>query len=52
VGRGSIDSNIDLYNAFNANSVLQAQSRYGPAWLNAQEILPGRLLTLGAVVNF
>ena len=48
----TVDWNIDLFNALNGNSVLQAQSRFGPTWLNAQEILPGRLLALGAVINF
>ena len=52
VGKISIDSNVDLFNALNGSSVLQAQTRYGPAWLNAQEVLPGRLLALGAVINF
>jgi len=39
-------------NAFNANSVLQMQTRYGATWLDAQEILPGRLVKFGAQITF
>ena len=48
----SIEGDLDLFNAFNANNVLQLQTRYGPAWLDAQEVLAGRLLKFGAQINF
>jgi hypothetical protein len=51
-GRYSFEPNIDLYNLLNASSVLQLQTRYGQSWLNAQEILPGRLLNIGAIFRF
>jgi hypothetical protein len=48
----SIEGDLDLYNALNANNVLQLQTRYGSTWRDAQEILPGRLLKFGAQINF
>jgi hypothetical protein len=51
-GGASIEADLDLYNALNANSVLQEQMRYGPTWRDAQEILPGRLLKVGSQITF
>jgi hypothetical protein len=48
----SIEADLDLYNALNANSILQEQMRYGATWRDAQEILPGRLLKFGSQISF
>ena len=52
VGRFSVEGDLDLYNALNANDVLESQTRYGPAWLDALTIVPGRLVRLGIQLNF
>jgi hypothetical protein len=52
VGRTRVQGMIDVYNVFNASSVLALNTRYGPAWLNAQQILAARMLKLGAQLNF
>jgi hypothetical protein len=43
---------FDIYNAFNANSILQQNTRYGSAWLTPQVILAARLFKFGAQVDF
>ena len=43
---------IDLFNAFNASTVLGVNTRYGPAWQNATSVLGGRVVRLGARVGF
>jgi len=47
-----LQGNFDIYNVFNANDVLSMQSRYGPAWLNAVQVLGGRLLKVSAQIDF
>ena len=51
-GGVSIEGDLDIYNALNANTVLTSQTRYGTAWLNALEILAGRLFRVGAQLKF
>lgn len=48
----NFEANLDLYNALNASPVLNMNTRFGPQWLNANEILAGRVVKLGAQVNF
>lgn len=52
VGRLRVRGNFDLYNAFNASSVLSSITRYGPQYLNAVNILAGRLFKFGFQVDF
>jgi hypothetical protein len=52
VQRVSIDGNLDLYNAFNANSVLSVNGTYGPAWTSVLQALPGRIFEFGIQVRF
>ena len=47
-----VRGNFDLYNAFNASSVLSSNTRYGPQYLNAVNILAGRLFKFGFQVDF
>jgi hypothetical protein len=43
---------IDLYNVLNANTILQQNNNYGPAWLRPTYILPGRLVKFGVQLDF
>ena len=43
---------LDLYNLFNANSVLVQSNAYGPAWQGVRGILAGRLVKFGVQVDF
>jgi len=40
---GRVRGNLDIYNLFNANNVLNMTTRFGPAWLNAIQVMGGRL---------
>ena len=48
VGTGRLRANADLYNVFNAATVLATNTTYGAAWRDVTQILNGRLLRLGA----
>jgi hypothetical protein len=52
VGRARISPSLDLYNLFNASTILGINTRYGPAWLTPTQILPGHLFKFGAQVDF
>jgi hypothetical protein len=43
---------FDLYNVANASTVLVQNNTFGPAWQRPTYILPGRLIKLGAQVDF
>ena len=43
---------LDLYNAFNASSILAINTRYGSSWLTPTQILSARMLKLGAKLEF
>jgi len=51
-----VQANFDVYNIFNNNTVLNEQTRYTTAannpWRNVLQIMGGRLIKLGAQVNF
>jgi hypothetical protein len=42
--RGSIDLNVDLYNAFNSDAILSAQENYGVTWQNALGVIQPRFV--------
>jgi hypothetical protein len=47
--------NFDVYNIFNANNVLRLQTRYAgvsSSWLNAINVMGGRLVKFGVQVDF
>src|SRR5262249_43809957 len=52
VGRARIQGTADLYNVFNASSVLSLNTRYGPSWLNPLTVLQGRFVKFGAQLEF
>jgi hypothetical protein len=55
IERARIQLNLDLYNMFNASTVLNEQTRYSREnnrWRNAIQIMGGRLLKFSAQLNF
>ena len=51
-GTARVRGTFDVYNVFNASSVLSMTPTYGPAWLNAAQVLSARLLRVGAQLDF
>ena len=51
-GMTRLRGSLDIYNIFNANSVLSMTPTYGPSWLNAAQVLSPRLLRVGAQLDF
>ena len=43
---------LDVYNLFNASTVLLVNTNYGPQWLLPTEVLPGRLFKVGVQLDF
>ena len=43
---------LDIYNLFNAATVLAMNTTYGPAWKDVTQILNGRQLRIGAQLDF
>jgi hypothetical protein len=52
VGIGRLQGQFDVYNLFNANTVLAFNTRYGPAWLSPTSILAGRTAKVGVQFDF
>ena len=52
VGKFTIRGMFDAYNVFNANTILQENTRVGPTYLQPTRILAGRLFKVGAQVDF
>jgi hypothetical protein len=51
-GNARLRGSLDIYNIFNASSVLSMTPTYGPSWLNAAQVLSPRLLRIGAQLDF
>ena len=51
-GTTRLRGNLDIYNVFNASSVLSMTPTYGAAWQNAAQVLSARLLRIGAQLDF
>jgi len=51
-GTSRVRGSLDVYNLFNASSVLSMTPTYGPAWLNAAQVLSARLLRVSAQFDF
>jgi len=51
-GHRTLQTNLDLYNAFNASTVLQVNSTYGLNWLMPTQILDARLLKFSMQIDF
>ena len=43
---------FDVFNILNASDVLRSTDRYGSAWLNAVQTRGGRLMKVGAQLDF
>jgi hypothetical protein len=41
---GSVDLDVDLYNAFNSDAILSQQDNYGVAWQNATSVIQPRFV--------
>jgi hypothetical protein len=52
LNRARVRAHVDLYNAFNARTILSTNTTVGPAWLRPTNILGGRLVRLGGQVDF
>jgi Carboxypeptidase regulatory-like domain len=52
VGPTRVQGTFDVYNMLNSSPVTALNTRYGPAWLNAQQILAARMFKFGAQFNF
>jgi len=51
-GTTRVRGNLDVYNVFNAASVLAMTPVYGPRWQNAAQVLSARLLRVSAQFDF
>jgi carboxypeptidase family protein len=52
IGATRVQGMFDVYNVLNSSPVLGLNTRYGEAWLNAQQILAARMFKVGAQFNF
>ncbi len=50
--RFRLQPRFDIYNLFNANTILASQARFGPIWLTPNDVLPGRMFKVGAQFDF
>jgi hypothetical protein len=50
--RARLQGNLDLYNVTNSGNILNMTTRIGPAWLNAIQIMGGRLMKVSAQFDF
>jgi hypothetical protein len=51
-GGRRVQANVDLFNLFNVSAVLGQNNTFGPSWLRPTNIIQGRLLKLGAQIDF
>jgi hypothetical protein len=51
-GSTRVQANFDIYNVLNENTVLNESTRFGAAWRNPIQIMGGRVIKLGAQLNF
>jgi hypothetical protein len=51
-GRVRILPRLDVYNLLNSDAVNSMITRYGPSWLQPQEVFGARMVKLGAQVDF
>jgi hypothetical protein len=52
VGAARFKAMVDLYNLFNANTIVNENFTYGTSWLHPTALLGGRLLKFGAQFDF
>ena len=51
-GKTRINPTLDFHNAFNANTVLGMNTRYGPAWQTVTNVFPPRMIKFGVRADF
>ena len=51
-GRGRLQANFDLFNVFNANTIIGVNGTVGPNWLVPTSILDGRMAKFSFQVDF
>jgi hypothetical protein len=52
IGTSKVQGMFDIYNLFNASTILGVNQTYGPAWLRPTSILGARLFKVGAQVDW
>jgi hypothetical protein len=52
IGRMKIQGMFDIYNVFNAATILGVNTTYGAAWLTPTSVLGGRLVKFGTQITF
>ena len=52
IGRTRVQGTFDVHNLLNSSPVLGLNTRYGAAWLDAQQILAARMFKVGAQLTF
>ena len=52
IGGGRLRGSMELYNLFNASTVLTVNNRYGATWGQPSAILSARLFKFGAQLDF
>jgi hypothetical protein len=50
--RRHINALLDFYNLFNVGPLLGVNSTYGPVWLKATALMPGRFIKFGVQMDF
>ena len=51
-GKARLNPTVDFHNAFNANTVLGVNTRYGPSWQNVTNVFPPRMIKFGVRADF
>ena len=52
IGGARVQGMLDIYNLFNANTILDVNTRIGPNWLRPNSILSARLFKFGVQLDF
>ena len=52
VQRSRIQAAVDLFNVLNSSAILGLNTTYGTSWLSPTQILQGRLVKIGAQIDF
>ena len=52
IGRSRLQANVDVYNVFNARTILAETTTYGPNWLKPTAVLGGRVLKFGGQMDW
>jgi hypothetical protein len=52
VGNIRVRGNLDIHNILNASTVLNLNRGYGATWLNVLQVMGGRLVKIGAQLDF